>query len=207
MSLRGGRVKRTRRHAPHECHRSLPRLAHALSASPAEDAQPEGMPWAILVLSLVLHQTPRYGDRCSPACCQANPATSGGLRLPRTATFRHTSSPARSGPGAAEPSGTGRPMGHRSHGRCLGVLRARGAENAPRRPWRACPAVWALREPPSSTLAAGDGLGMPAIAACEKARGWHIAQELTWQISRAVIADRTSSRPSGRCPRPGKDPS
>jgi hypothetical protein len=204
---RGGRVMPTWRCPPCECHRSLPRLAHTLSTSPAVDAPPEGMPWALLVLSLVLHQTPRYGDRCSPACCQATSATSGGLRLPRKATFRHTSTPARSGQGAAEPSGTGRPMGHRSHGRCQGVLRAYGSRNLPRRPWRACPAVWGLREPPSLTLAADYGWRMSAIAACEKARGWHIAQELTWQISRAVIADRTGSNPSGRCPRPGKDPS
>ena len=173
---------------------------------PLNNGQPEGMPWALLVLSWVLHQTPRYGDRCSPVCRLAPAATSGGLRLPRTVTLRFASTPARSGPGRALKSGTGRPMDQRSYGHCRGAAEACGLSNASRWPRRAWPAVWAFREPPPLTLAAGDGMRMPVLAACEKARGWHKAQALTWQISRAVIADRTG-RPSGRRPRPGKDPS
>jgi hypothetical protein len=200
-------VKRTRRHAPSQRYRSLPRPVRALSASPADDGQPEGMPWALLVLSWVLHQTPRYGDRCLPACCRANAATSGGLLLPRTATLRHTSTPARSGQGAAEKSGTGRPMGRRSHWHCREGLGACRSKIGPQRTWRACPTVWAF--PRASLFTPGRGRRIAHVGFCrmrESTGMAHKAQELTWQISRAVIADR-SGCPSGRCPRPGKDPS
>jgi hypothetical protein len=193
----GGPARRTRRHSPSKRYQGLPRLVRALSASRADDGQPEGMPWAHLVLSWVLHQTSLCGDRCSPACCRANAATSGGLLLPRTATLRHTSTPARSGQGAAEKSGTGRPMGRRSHWHCREGLGARCSKIGPQRTWRACPAVWAF--PRASLFTPGRGLRESTGMA-------HKAQELTWQISRAVIADRNGC-PSGRCPRPGKDPS
>jgi hypothetical protein len=203
----GGPAKRTRRHKPSKRCRSRRKLVHALPTSPADDGQPEGMSWALLVLSWVLHQTPRYGDRCSLARCRANAATSGGLLLPRTATLRHTSTPARSGRGAAEKSGTGRPMGHRSHWRCREVLGACGPGNGPQRSRRACPTVWAF--PRASLCTPGRGRWIAHAGACrmrESTGMAHKAQELTWQISRAVIADRNGC-PSGRSPRPGKDPS
>jgi hypothetical protein len=145
----------------------------ALSASPTNIGQPEGMPWALLVLSWVLHQTPRYGDRCSPACRMAPAATSGGLRLPRTTTFCHTSTPARSGQSAAAQRGTGWLMGRPSHENCRAASGTGGPGAASRRSARAHPAVWVFREPPSLTVAADDGLRVQALAACEKARGWH----------------------------------
>jgi hypothetical protein len=204
--LSGARMPGARGYVPSERRRSLPRLVHALSASSAHDGQPEGMTWAHLVLSLLLHQTPRYGDRCSLARCQAKPQPAAAcsfhgqppsaLPPPRPGVDRERRK--RVGPDGS--------MGHRSHGRRQGAPGACGSKSAPRWPWRACPAVWVFRGPLSSSLAADDGLRMPALAGCEKARGWHKAQELTWRISRAVIAEHTGC-PSGRCPRPGKDPS
>lgn len=103
----------------------------------------------------------------------ARAATSGSLRLPQTATFRHTSTPARSGQGVAAQCGTGWLMAGPSHERCRAASETGCPGAVARRSRRARPIVWAFREPPSLTLAADEGLRVPALAACEKARGWH----------------------------------
>jgi hypothetical protein len=57
----------------------------------------EGMPWACMVLSLMPHQMPHHGERCSPVCHQSRSASSGGLWLPETSTHPAPPHP----PGAA----------------------------------------------------------------------------------------------------------
>ena len=64
----------------------------------------EGMPWPCMVLSLVPHQMPRHGERCSPVRRQYPSASSGGLWLPETSTYPRTTTPARRGRCTAEES-------------------------------------------------------------------------------------------------------
>jgi hypothetical protein len=64
----------------------------------------EGMPWPCMVLSLVPHQMPLHGERCSPVCRRSPSASSGGLWLPETSTCPSTTTPARRGRCTAEES-------------------------------------------------------------------------------------------------------
>jgi len=86
----------------------------------------EGMPWARLVLSWLLHQMPRCGERCSHALQPVSHTAVGGVRLLLTFTCCGASTYARSWPRAWLPANHA--PGSRTHAalRRFGILRGEG---------------------------------------------------------------------------------
>ena len=151
------------------------------------------MPWALLVLSWVLHQMPRRGDRCLSVRRKPppHPAEAWAVTDTHPPSYRHT---CQAWTGVADLGRSGADMPLPS-----GLVAA--ASNRRQRSWLSHRLLEAWREDrtwrPRGDMSAGHGA----------VRGWRISRTMAWPIGRAVIAGRPRStvRPAtrvlGRTPR------